>query len=88
MADKEAIERAKRKAGRFILATNGMDDPEVTAESILSDYKGQQASERGFRLLKDPLFFTSSVFLKTPERVAALAIIMGLAVMVYTLAQR
>ena len=28
------------------------------------------------------------MFLKTPERVAALAIIMGLAVMVYTLAQR
>ena len=45
VADKKAIEHAKRKAGRFILATNGVDDPEVTAESILSDYKGQQASE-------------------------------------------
>ena len=45
VADKKAIEHAKRKAGRFILATNGVDDPEVTAESILSDYKGKQASE-------------------------------------------
>jgi transposase len=39
-------------------------------------------------LLKDPLFFTASVFLKTPQRIAALAMVMGLAVMVYTLAQR
>ena len=55
---------------------------------ILADYKGQSVSEQGFGILKDPLFFTSGVFLKTPERIAALAIIMGLSLMVYTLAQR
>jgi transposase len=60
----------------------------MTAEQVLSDYKGQYAPERSFGLLKDPLFFTSSVFLKTPQRIAALAMVMGLAVMVYTLAQR
>ena len=86
--DEMAIAKAKRKAGRFILATNEVEDPEVTAETILSDYKGQQAPERGFGILKDPLFFTSSVFLKTPERIAALAVIMGLSLMIYTLAQR
>ena len=88
IADEAAIERAKRKAGRFILATHVVDDPSVTPESILTDYKGQQAPERGFKMLKDPLFFTSSVFLKTPERIVALATIMGLSLMVYTLAQR
>ena len=31
---------------------------------------------------------TSSVFLKSPQRIAALAMIMGLSLMVYTLAQR
>ena len=87
VTDEIAIARAKRKAGRFILATNVLEET-ITAEQILSDYKGQQASERGFGILKDPLFFTSSVFLKTPERIAALAMIMGLSVMVYTLAQR
>ncbi|MEO1396920.1 MAG: IS1634 family transposase [Cyanobacteria bacterium J06634_5] len=88
IADEAAIERAKRKAGRFILATNVVDDPSVTPESILTDYKGQQAPEGGFKMLKDPMFFTSSVFLKTPERIVALATIMGLSLMVYTLAQR
>lgn len=88
VTDETAIAQAKRKAGRFILATNVVDDPTVTAESILSDYKGQQAPERGFGVLKDPLFFTASVFLKTPRRIAALAVIMGLSVMIYTLAQR
>ena len=43
--------------------------------------------ERGWRFLKDPLFFTSSVFLKTPQRIMVLAMVMALAPMVYTLAQ-
>ena len=46
---------------------------------------GQHDSERSFGLLKDPLFFTASVLLKTPQRIAALVVVMGLAVMVYTL---
>ena len=52
------------------------------------EYKAQQSNERGFRFLKDPLFFTSSVFVKTPERVEAIAMIMGLCLLVYNLAQR
>ena len=87
VANPTAIEQAKRKAGRFILATNALED-ENTPEQVLRDYKGQQAPERGFGILKNPLFFTSSVFLKTPERIAALAMIVGLSLMVYTLAQR
>jgi transposase len=50
--------------------------------------KAQQSTERGFRFLKDPLFFTSSVFLKTPQRVTALAMLMGLCLLVYNLGQR
>ena len=51
-------------------------------------YKDQQCDERGFRFLKDPLFFTSSVFVKSPKRVEAIAMIMGLGLLVYNLAQR
>lgn len=85
--DDDTLERERRKAGRFILASNQVES-QVEAEDILNDYKEQQSPERGFRLLKDPLFFTSSVFLKTPGRIAALVTVMGLSLLVYTLAQR
>ena len=73
---------------RFILATNILDKNELSDEQVLEEYKAQQSNERGFRFLKDPLFFTSSVFVKTPERVEAIAMIMGLCLLVYNLAQR
>jgi transposase len=51
---------------------------------MLSTYKQQQSAERGFSFLKDPLFFTDSVFLKSSERIESLALIMGLCLLVYT----
>ncbi len=86
--DPEAVKIARRRAGRFILATNVLDAEILPNDEVLREYKGQQSSERGFRFLKDPLFFTSSVFLNTPRRVAALAMVMGLCLLVYTLGQR
>jgi len=44
--------------------------------------------ERGFRFLKDPLFFAHSLFLKKPERLMALLMIMGLSLLIYSLAER
>ena len=44
--------------------------------------------ERGFRFLKDPLFFANSLFLKKPERIMTLVMIMGLALLIYALAER
>lgn len=82
------IEGEKIKAGRFILATNILDPKAVSNEKILAEYKEQQSNERGFRFLKDPLFFTASVFVKKPERVEVIAMIMGLCLLVYNLAQR
>ena len=84
----EIISAEKIKAGRFILATNILDKNEITNQQILEEYKDQQSNERGFRFLKDPLFFTSSVFVKKPERVEAIAMIMGVCLLVYNLAQR
>ena len=58
-------------------------------DEVLIEYTGQQSSERGLRFLKDPLFFfTSSIFLNTHRRVAALAIVISLCLLVYTLGQR
>jgi len=58
-----------------------------THDDLLFLYKKQPA-ERGFRFLKDPFFFTPTVFLDTEERIAALAFIMALALLIYSLAQR
>ncbi|MBD2181897.1 IS1634 family transposase [Planktothrix sp. FACHB-1355] len=75
-------------AGRFIIATNVLDSSVLSNETMLSEYKAQQSCERGFGFLKDPLFFADSIFLKSPERIESLAMIMGLCLLVYTLAQR
>jgi transposase len=84
----EQVECLKNSAGRFILATNVLDEEKLTTEGILATYKDQQTVERGFRFMKDPMFFTDSVFLKSPHRIEALGLIMGLCLLVYTLGQR
>jgi transposase len=92
--DEAALAKARQRSGRFILATNTVSfvpeqqQQQYTNDELLKEYKAQQSAERGFRFLKDPMFFTSSIFVKTPERVAALAMVMGLCLLVYTLGQR
>ena len=54
---------------------------------MVVEYK-DQTCERGFRFLKDPLFFVSRVFLKSPKRIMVLMMVMTLALMVYSLGQR
>ncbi|ABA20307.1 transposase, IS4 family [Trichormus variabilis ATCC 29413] len=88
VANEVAIATEKQRAGRFILATNVLDTYQLSNDDLLQEYKAQQSTERGFRFLKDPLFFTSSVFLNSPQRVAALAMVMGLCLLVYSLGQR
>jgi len=80
--------QCRQRHQRFILATNVLDEDAYPAERLLREYKGQQQVERGFRFLKDPLFFTSSVFVKKPQRVEALALVMALTLLVYSLGQR
>lgn len=87
--DEAAIGEELERAGRYILATNILSErEELTNDELLAEYKGRQSVERGFRFLKDPLFFTSSVFVKTPRRVAAIAMVMGLCLLVYTIGER
>jgi len=83
-----AAQQIQCRKSRFILATNQLDKEAWPAEKLLEEYKDQQKVERGFRFLKDPLFFTQSVFVKKPERVEALALVMALTLMVYALAER
>ena len=84
----DKVKALPQRAGRFVLATNHLDNQSLRDEELLIQYKQQQGVERGFRFLKDPLFLASSVFLKTPERIMALAFIMALCLLVYNLGQR
>lgn len=87
--NEEAIAEALKSKGKFILGSNELDEEQLPAQMILTAYKGQAASvERGFRFLKDPMFFASSLFLEKPERIMALLMVMGLSLLIYALAER
>lgn len=87
--DPQEVAKAQCRLGKFILATNELDGKTLPADQLLSVYKAQGVSvERGFRFLKDPLFFAESLFLKRPQRLMALLMVMGLALLVYALAER
>ena len=73
---------AAETTGLFILATNDLSE-ELSMQFVLDEYKSQQAVERGFRFLKSPDFLTSSLFLKKPERIESLLMIMTCSLMVY-----
>jgi transposase len=86
--DDEAIVRKQQPLGKYIIATNELDATQLPAEELLTIYKAQNTSvERGFRFLKDPLFFAHSLFLKKPARIMALLMVMGLSLLIYALAE-
>jgi len=67
----------------FILATNELDDQRLSDQEVLRTYKQQQQAERGFRFLKDPRFQAHTVFLKSPQRIMALLMVMTVCLLVY-----
>jgi hypothetical protein len=85
--DGERIEEAKQVKACFVLGTN--IEAEVLSEvEVIAGYKGQSQAEGGFRFLKDPLFFVASLFVKKPCRIQGLLMVMTLALLVYSVAQR
>lgn len=85
--DEEQITNALNKKGKFILATNQLNQEELPAEKILIQYKEQQSVEGGFRFLKDPWFMVDSFFVKSKRRIEALMMVMTLCLLVYNFAQ-
>jgi transposase len=86
-ADDHAIEQDKQAKACFVLGTN-IDACELSDTEVIAAYKGQSHVEGGFRFLKDPLFFVSSLFVKKPSRIEGLLMVMTLALLVYSVAQR
>jgi len=73
----------------YVLGTN-IDESALNPVEIINAYKQQNTSieNMGFWFLKDPLFFVSSLFLKKPSRIMGLLMVMTLALLVYSIAQR
>jgi transposase len=86
--DEEKITIAKRKKGRFILATNELNKDVLNDEEILVKYKEQSGTENGFAFIKNDAFEVDSIFLKKPSRITALMAIMCLCLMVYGFSQQ
>lgn len=86
--DEAAIQQQQQLLGKYLIATNELDRDKLPAEVLLTVYKDQNRSvERGFRFLKDPLFFASRFFLKKPSRIMGLLMVMGLSLLIYALAE-
>ena len=81
-------QEAIRQSSCFVVGTTILQEEMSDADVIIA-YKNQNNTvERGFRFLKDPLMFTSSLFVKKPERIMGLFMVMTLALLVYSIAQR
>lgn len=79
----DPYQRMLQQKSCFILATNQVDQDILSEQAVLEIYKDQQKVERGFRFLKDPLFMASTLFLKSPQRIMALMMVMTLCLLVY-----
>ncbi len=78
-----AYQEKLNSKGKFILATNELDNNQLSDEQLFQEYKNQGKVERGFRFIKDPQFMASTLFVKKPERIETLLFIMTLSLLVY-----
>jgi transposase len=85
--DVARIQHAKQYHACFVLGSN-IEAEQLSDAEVIAGYKGQAQAEGGFRFLKDPLFFVSSLFVKKPSRIQGLLMVMTLALLVYAVAQR
>jgi hypothetical protein len=85
--DQEQIAWRKQQGACFVIGTN-IDASQVRDAQVIQAYKAQAQAEGGFRLLKDPLFFVSSLFVKKPWRIQGLLMVMTFALLVYSVTQR
>lgn len=86
-SDVESIRHEIDCLGRFILATNDRDGDFIEDKAILSEYKSQTQVEGGFLFLKRDEFELNHVFLKDPNRIGALMMVMTLCLVTYNFAQ-
>jgi transposase len=85
----EVIARTMQEAGCFVLLTNVPPEGAMAhhAGELLWAYKEQHGVEQNFAFLKDPII-VNSLFLKKPERIEALGLVLLLALLLWRLVER
>jgi transposase len=85
----EVIARKLQETGCFVLLTNVPTEGEMAhrAGEVLRAYKEQHGVEQNFAFLKDPII-VNSLFLKKPERIEALGLVLLLALLLWRLVAR
>ena len=85
----ECISRMEEEAGCFVLLTNvpTAGDLAHSAREILTVYKEQHGTEQNYGFLKDPVI-VNSLFLKKPERLEALGLVLLLSLLLWRLMER
>lgn len=79
--DREAMAHEKDLASTFVLITNLMDTNAYPDREVLKEYKEQNAVERQFRFLKQPVLL-GPIFLKNKNRVEAMSFVFQVALLV------
>ncbi|PIE01077.1 MAG: transposase [Acidobacteria bacterium] len=87
--DETKVARKRYEAGCFIILSNipQTGKNSMDAEGILRTYKGQYGVESDFAFLKDPII-VNDTFLKKPQRIDALGMILIIALLVWRLMER
>jgi transposase len=88
--DADAVSPLRLEAGCFVLICNLSSDRERsqwTADSLLELYKGQSGIEQNFGFLKDPVI-VNSIFLKKPNRIEVLGLVLLIALLIWRLMER
>jgi len=85
----EVIARKTQETGCFVLLTKVPTVGEMAhrAGDVLRAYKEQHGIEQNYGFLKDPLI-VNSLFLKKPERIEALGLVLLLALLLWRLVER
>ena len=85
----ERISRMEEAGGCFVLLTNVPTAGHLahSAREILSVYKEQHGTEQNYGFLKDPVI-VNSLFLKKPERIEALGLVLLLSLLLWRLMER
>lgn len=85
----EAVAKKREEAGCFVLLTNRPSQGEdvQSAKDLLRSYKAQDGIERNYSFLKDPLI-VNDLFLKKPERIEALGMVLLMCLLIWNLIQR
>ena len=87
--NKQAVARLKEEAGCFVLITNvpAHGDNGYDSQAILRTYKDQYGIEQNFGFLKDPMI-VNSVFLKKPQRIEVLGLVLLISLLIWRLIER